>query len=512
MASSRVILIITCLAVHAGCKETKLPTPPKGDAAVKSPDAGVAAKPDVSKGPKIIKDDGPMPGLSTPIAVAGDYEVTVADFEESSRVSLLFAPDGQTTLAPERLAVPHVHITMARSLLSQKIVAAELEKRDIKPTTPELHAFLREHPRLQRFGRHIDDPEALKKALEPIGLTPAQLLKVAWAELGNRMLARVMLSEIADDEIWLAYKTQNTTRTAAMVSGRNVPTSKEIDEWMGDHPDEIDTHFQAHQNKYRTPRRVKLNMVRPAAGNNVGEPTLEEAAALLEKGVQPVTVAKNLALEHELETQLVRGENPRAFGMRPGEVGYTLKGPRGAYAWKVVGFVESKLPEMTRPLRREIAAELLRTTGVVPSLSKKLEKIAKKLAKTKKPEKFGDRLEEEGIEFLVATFPNAPKNPIPKHGLVEEVVMKTYETDVGSTTEPFLCRERGFVIRVTDAHNATRKEFEANIDANRKAFVTAMEPRIVPQWVERRMRDLDAKIDTKPLRIKFGVLQKPSND
>lgn len=495
------------LAITA-CEKPKLPTPPAAEPIVAEAPPAEVIKPT----PKIVKDDGPMPTAQTTIATAGDFKVTVGDFEEASAISLLFAPDEMTELPPERLALPHVHVTMARSLLSQKVIAAELERRNLRPSTPELHGYLREHPRLGRFGQLVDDPKALEAALGTLGLTTAQLLRVAWDELGNRMLAAAMVNDIPDDEIWETYRFQNTTRSAMIVASRNLPTSEEIDQWMVDHADEIDAKFQKDPAQYRIPKRVRLNIVKPEPGKNASDAELEEAAKLLRKGVQPATVAKELNLTFELDSQLVRGENAKAFGMNAGEVGWTGGGARGAYAWKVVGFQESKLPEMTRPLRREIASELLRTTAVAPSVAAKLDRAAKIVAQHKGTE-LTDALRKaieaiDGLEIQVSTFPNNPRGPLPKHGLAEEVIETTYATKVGETTAPFLSRERAFVVRVLGATDADRAQFDAKIDENRKAFVAATEHLIVTRWVEQKLSDLGAHVDVTPLRIKYGVLQK----
>lgn len=504
------------LAVATGCQEKKLPTPPpRADVAVQAP-AEVAPATPTSK---IVKDEGPMPTPDTPIATAGDFKVTVADFEEASAISLLFAPDDRTELPKETMALPHVHVTMARSLLSQRVIGAELERRGIKPTTEELNAYLREHPRLGRFGQHIDEPEALKAALDPLRLEPKQLLRIAWEELGNQMLANAMVEDIKDEDIWQTYRFQNTTRTAIVVETRNIGTSEEIDQWMGDHAAEIDDQFQQHPNKYRIPRRVRLNIVKPEPGKNATNVQLEEAAKLLKKGVQPATIAKELNLTSELGAELIRGENQKAFHMKAGEVGWTDSGARGAYAWKVVGFSESSLPEMTRPLRREIAAELMRTTVVAPSLEAKLDKAAKALAKSKfgkdvdKHPEATDAVRQQiealgGLSFQVVKVPNNPNAPLPKLGLAEEVIQTVFAAKVGETSKPFLSRERAFIVRVVETHEAERKEFDANIDANRRAFVATVKPRVVTQWVEQRLNELGATIDVKPLRIKYGVLQK----
>lgn len=515
MASIRpraAFVLLVLIAALGACKaEPK--SAPTADAGGERTSAADVGRP---PGPRIVKDEGPMPSAQTPIARAGEFVVTVGDFDRASAVALLFAPDGQTDLPAERLSLPHVHITMSRALLSQKVILAELGRRGIEPTTEELHAFLRDHPRLRRFAEHLEDPVKLAERLAPLEVSPEEYLRVGRTELAAKLLAEAMASEITDDEVWRAYAAQMTTRTAAIVAGKNIPTSEEIDTWMGDHADEIDEHFRVNQSNFRSPRMVRLHIVKPAPGDRVPDEVLERAAGLLTRGVQPQTVAKELGLQAQLDTPLVRGENPKAFAMKAGEVGWTASGARGAYAWKVIGFEESKLLEMTRPLRREIAATLLRTQGVVPGLDAKLRDAARKMRDAKVDP--GDAAAVAALEadieaiddlsFQVSTFPQEPRLPLPNHGLAEEVITKAFELGVGQTSDPLLSRERGFVVQVLGATEASRKEFDRNRAAHRAAYVDAVKPRLVTDWVERRMNELGTQIDPKPLRIKYGVLQK----
>src|SRR5690606_7268151 len=92
--------------------------------------------------PSIVKEEGPMPTGDTVIASAGEHRVTVADFEKSARISLLFGPEGLTEMPPDRLAIPHIHITMSQALLGQKLMLEEAEKRKLLPTETEIVAWL----------------------------------------------------------------------------------------------------------------------------------------------------------------------------------------------------------------------------------------------------------------------------------------------------------------------------------------------------------------------------------
>lgn len=456
-----------------------------------------------------------MPTAATELARAGKHVVTLGDYEEATRWSLLFSPTPITQMPPERMAIPHIHLTMTRALLMRKVVTAEVARRGMKISDDDVRGFIAAHDKLSRFAL-FDDPAALKAALDPYGLTVADLMMIGRLELERIRLEEALLQEIPEDEIWQTYAVQTTTVTAAVVAVDNVPTSEEIDNWMAANPDRIDEHYRKNSNKYRIPKRVRLNIVRPAPGKTADEAAMKRAAQMLGEGIQPVTVAKNLGLEFELDVSVVRPENARAFAQSPGEVGFVLDGPRGAHAWKVVGFVDSRLQEMDRALRREIAAELLRTTQLTPSCLDRL-RAATKILEATKIRDGGDPayadLETELKQipkstFVVGTFPKSPLGSIPGFGLAEEALDAVFAAKVGEVHEPVLSRDRGFVAKVLQRHDATKREFRENLDGNRQAYVDAIRPRIVQMRAEGTLQGLGATIDTKPLRIKYGVLKK----
>ena len=502
-------------ALISACTQKDPPAPPPKS------DTGSAPKPTATEpvpaGPKIVHDSGEMPTPQTPIATAAEHVVTVGDFDKAGRISLLFAPDDQTELPPERLAAPHVQITMTRSMLSQRIIDAEAKARNIEPTKDQMAEHVRQQKRLSRFAGALDDEAALKAALAPLKLEPADLWEVARQSVTNDLLADALLGEISDQQIWQAYNLQKTTRTAVVATTNNVPTSDEIDDFVKDEAAQIEAHFAKFKDRYRVPPRARINMVRPAPGQNVGDDVLEQAAEKLKAGIQPTTVATELGLQHSLDVHIVRGENKKVFRMKPGEVGWTSSGARGAYAWKVVGFTASRQPELNRPLRREIAAEILRTQSVVPSAKLRLAEAVKVLADYEHDDAATDATPQlraaigqiGQVAIHLATFPNNRKAAIPgKLGLAEEVVDAGFNTKVGDVTEPFLSRQRAIVMKVVGAKTATRTEFKAAIEANRKAYIDAARPRIVASFVEPKLRELNASLDLKPLRIKYGVLQK----
>jgi hypothetical protein len=463
---------------------------------------------------KIVTEEGPQPTDDTVIASAGDLEVTMGDFAKASQISLLFAPGGVTELPPERLALPHVHMTMTRSLLSQEAILKEVERRGITPDEKALVKWLTDHEKLGEYGELMDKPDILRARLKPLGLTRADLLDVARAEVATDRLAEALLKEVDDDEVWDVYRREKTTRTVAMVSATNLPTSEELDEYVGDHAAEIDEYFQKNPNRFRVPRRVTVHLVRPTPGEEVDDETMKKAADELRQGIQPVTVARHLDLEHQLNVNMVKGENPEAFGSKRGDVGWVPDGPRGAIAWKVVDFQPSRLPEMSRPLRREIAAEMIRTQDLAPSVEAKLSEALRQIRKTDmKDEGAVDRLEKQlesggDIAFEITTFPDAPNGVLPGHGLAEEVLEAAFETDVGESAGPLLSREKGYAFLVLDKAVASKKQFRANLEGNRKAYLDALRPRVVQMWTQRKLNEMDARVDVKPLRIRYGVLQK----
>ena len=496
----------TCLILCLGgaCKPKPAQEPaPRADA---SRDAGALVA-DTS-GPVIVKEEGPMPTADTVVASAGEHEITVGEFEHSARVSLLFGPEGLTEMPPERLAIPHIHLTMTRALLGRELMMAEATRRGIAPTDAELHAWLEENDKLDRLATVLDDEAKLAAALEPYGLTRADLLEVARVSVTTDAFTDALVEAVTDEEVWQTYEQQRSTRTLAVVTMSNVPTSEEIDAFVRDEPQAIDEYYRENVNEFRIPRRARINIVRPAPGTKVDDATLAKAAADLARGVQPVTVAKTHGLEYELDVEVVRAENPKAFAAKPGETGWEADGPRGAYAWRLQGFESSRLPEMTRPLRRQIAAKILRVDSLTPHAEKRLDELARTLEKLPKDELAAAFVSKEDVEFEVVTATDHPRGLLPGFGLAEEVVEAAFRTGVGEVSEPLLSRERGFVFKVLDRTVATREEFDANLAANRKAYQDAFRPRALQLWVEGALQEKQATVDTKPLRVKYGVLQK----
>lgn len=459
-------------------------------------------------GPVIVKEEGPMPTADTPIATAGEHEITLEEFEHSAQVSLLFGPEGLTEMPPERLAIPHIHLTMARALLGRELMMAEAARRGIVPTEAELLSWLENNDKLGRFAALLDDDEKLAEALKPYGLTKADLLEVARVSVTTDAFTDALVEAVTNEEVWETYEQQRTTRTLAVLTMSNVPTSDEIDAFVRDEPRAIDEYYRENVNEFRIPRRARIDIVRPAPGKEVDEETLARAAADLRRGVQPVTVAKTHGLEYETDVEVVRAENPEAFAASPGESGWEADGPRGAYAWRLQGFEPSRLPEMSRPLRRQIAAKILRTRALTPHAEKRLTEAAQKLEKLPRDELADAFVSQQDLEFEVVTATDHPRGLLPGFGLSEEVVEAAFDTDVGEVSKPILSRERGFVFKVLDSTVATREEFDANLAANRKTYQDAYRPRALQLWVENALREKQATIDTKPLRVKYGVLQK----
>lgn len=509
-------MIAAILTASLSCKTSQEPAP--------APETATIVQEPAPQGPEIERVEGPMPTATTQLAEVDGVSVTVGDFDEASRISVLFAPDGQTELLPEQLAAPHVHLTMTQSLLAQKLIAREASRRGIQPTMEQVHAHLREHPRLAKYGVNMGDPDTLAKQLKPLGLSSKDLIKVAWTEIESDLLASAMVAAVSDDDIWTTYQFAQTTRAAVVLVDSNVPNSKELDAFVEANTSKIEEHFKANESRYRTPKRVKLNIVRPKPGESVAPDVLARAAEQLKQGIQPATVAKELGLEAELDAALIRAENTKAFAMSPAEVGFTEGGPRGAYAWKVVGFEASQAMELTRPTAREIAAELMRTTSVVPSLQVKLTDAVKVVERARLTQKDVERLTttpdgadqlraeiakiDPRLDLIVASFPNSPVQPLPKIGLAEEIIAQAFAVDVGKSTQPILTRERGAIAHVFAANTPTREAFDKEVEKHRRDFIAALKPRIVNQWVQQLMREKDGTFDVTPLRIKYGVLKK----
>jgi hypothetical protein len=492
-------------------------------------------QPAADTGLRIVHDEGPMPGPETVLAKGADLAITLADFEATMRRSLLFAPVDENgrrlqTVPAERLAMPHLHITATQNLVAQKIISDEAARLDITVEPRDELLFFSDHPALSRFaplfepGAHAD---ALLAELYAMGLSRDDLRQVAREDILARKLEDHLVNAVDEATLWQAYQRSTDTVALLLLAATNTPSSKELDEFLAldaarDEP-LIDAHFRQNPERYLSPAAVRMTLLR--AQNGVEGPELEEhlkqAERRLSSGEEPAAAASGLGLKLEENVVVLKSENPRAFAAQPGTIGYQTAGPRGAYAWRVEARLDPAPLELTRPLRREIAAELLRHSEVLPSVRERLtrglaivEGIPVQADGIPDPEAMANAATElDSLRLsLIYTghFPRTANGHIPNVGLAETLVPRAFALtrEQPYLAAPLLSRERAFVARLVDRNIPSRADFRRDREAFVEAYREQSRSGILQELIVTKQDELAVAYDVRPLRIKYGVLAK----
>ena len=466
------------------------------------------------------------------IVSAQGFEVTLEDFEEAVRQSLLFAPKQLLarggTFPEGQLKVPFFQSRIIDGLVSTKLTELEAKKRGISVTPQEVKARMESDPLLSRF--HPSDQPVPANApehytFESVGLTPQDREHVARAQILREKLDEALLDEVTEQEIWEAWEYAHDTVHVLLVRLDNTPDSKEIERFVKTQEEAITAHFNAHKNTFRTPMITTLDTLRIKREATLSQPErlelLSRAAELL-KTQGPDTVAKQLGMAHNPSEQLVIKEDQAAARAKVGESGVTLNAPRGTYAWKVMARRESEIPELSRPLKREIASTLIRQNGASEVLKQQLVVLNKNLATfkispTDDGSDFEDRLFKD-IEPEAARLrqPNPltrdPQGFVPMVGTHPELLKALFELTPESPhmSEPYLTSQHAWVGILVKRNVPTKQDFEAQKQANIAAYREHMSEKRFAEMMQRTWSEQYAITrDLAPLRRRYGKLEKP---
>lgn len=355
------LLLATACALWCACEPTSSNPP--------------ATSPDLS----IPLDQGAPDAAvdtSTATLISGaGVMLTVQDFERAANRAMIFAPDeiltrGEIKVPRARLQRPFLQASVTRQLIEELLVEREAHTRGLNVTLPEIKAFVKSNEKLRRFAAQEDTTQYAIKgvSLDDFGLNLADLHDIARQQLLREKLTSALLTEIERQEVERAWQFSEDRAQIMFVRITNTPTSAEIDEFIndGEHLKDIEAHFASHQNRFLTPSIVKVDLLRAEQPDSLE--SLKAAAELLAKDSRaPADIAAQHGLRFESGQRLVRKEDPRAFAGKVDEVGVSMQAPRGDYVWVVREKVAASVPPLDRPLKREIAAILMRERRAVPS-------------------------------------------------------------------------------------------------------------------------------------------------
>ncbi|GEM_PF-5109959 len=454
----------------------------------------------------VVYEEGPLPSSDAVIGHAGEVSVNVGDFEFASKLALVVAGKKDPTLPADRMALPHVHFTMTQSLLSRRMAKKKALERGLKVSREEAIAWIAKQKQLA----YLTEKDAkADEILKPYAITYDQLIDFASYEVFVEKFVESELKAVEKDEIWKAYAAEKNRVKALVASAHNIPKGSEIDAFVEKNEKRIVTYFEKNKKKFRNPKRVKLDILQlKPKDKDRKEEILKKASEALRKGERLEDIAKKYDLIKKENSKLIYQENAKAFKSKLGSVGWEKKGPRGSYAWMVRGFTPSSEGELNRSTRREIAAKLLRKETISPALVERMELAKVRVLKNmtvKNAKKKGTKLTVLGLRWRVSEFTN--RGVIKEFGLVENLVKDAFEHEVGFIGGPLKSREYAYIYKILKKEHANRALFDKKYDEFRVAYLNAKRSQVMPIFMS---QFTNTNIDTKALRIKWGVLQKKS--
>jgi len=415
----------------------------------------------------------------------------------------------------ERLAIPSSQFTSTLGILHRKFVAHQAAKRKLKASDKEAAAWLAADSEFGFFGKLVGKPE-LKTYLDQVGLSESEFLEVGRDEVLRRKLRDRLVKEIKPAEVKNRYAYEATHVRIAVAMAINVPGPQELSTFIEENKVAIDAYFDTNKTNFRIPRNVRVDVLRPKTDQSPDLSVLDQAAKMLATGKSSADVAKEFNLELKEGVSLLKEENATAFRADSGATGFEARGPRGVYAWIVRGFRSSYVPELTRPMRRQVAAEMMRRDTLVPAVSEKLKQareIMRKLGDGSDPKRvqsIQERVSALDLKFrILGPINKSPNGALPEFDLAPEVVEVAFELKPMQTSkQPVLSRERGFVVHVLERADPDMNEWKVRKDEFMKRYRDEARPTIVDRYTQAGLSTLEPKFDLNPLAIKYGTFKK----
>lgn len=464
------------------------------------------------------------------IARGKGFTVKLEDFEQTMKRSLLFAPDQILSkggkLPENQLKVPFVQSRITESLIARHVAEAEAKKRGLDVSPEEVNTFIAKDSLLKRFKStsNPNNPPGATYDVAQFGLTWQDVELVAREQLLASKLDAALISELTEEEVWEAWRFAHDTVEVLLIRIDSTPPSSEIDTFVENEKEAIEAYFKENAKDFRTPMLTTIDTLRVPPSLMLDP---KASIALLEKAKQaletkkPEEVAAEFNLQHAAKEQLTRREDNAVARAKLGDSGVTVGAPRGTYAWKVIERTESSMPELSRPLRREIASKLIRKRGSSPTVKGYAAKLIEQMRKVDdfsklSPEGVDNILKVVDLELTRTRTPGPitrdPEGFIPGVGTHPELLDRLFELDAKENRllyPPFFSSQYAWIGALIERNEAKREVFEANKEANMKVFREASREKIfanrmATQWE----KEYNIERDLTALRERYGKLEK----
>ncbi|MEM1347019.1 MAG: peptidylprolyl isomerase [Myxococcota bacterium] len=450
--------------------------------------------------------------------------MTPADFADSIRRSILFAPDDvirsdKPEPNPSQFKLPTVHMNVTRILVARSIAEAEAKKRGLTVTDSERDAQLAHDPNLARFLATDAPP------LERLNLTLEDVHNAARQAVLRRKLEDALLADLTLEDAWADYQRTHDRANLLVVSIPNTPSSAEIDRFTADpkNASVISSYFEAQKRRFSTPRLVDTTHLAIPRGADLAPfaDALSIAKKRLSQGELAAEIAKDTNLELRPDQTMVQPEDPAAFGAKTGEVGVSIGKPRGSYVWRVDGHIEPPPATLHEARKREVAAELLRTRTITGSGAALFTRAKDALGALTPAQLASPELGRAAVTSalkgsraaVVLTGPIArdPNGFIPKIGVSKPLMNAAFELTMTDpvTTSAVKGEQLLYAARLLSREVPQREDFDARAEHWLDAYRERLRPVIFERALEQWLQDYGVQMNIQPLRDTFGKIEKP---
>lgn len=455
------------------------------------------------------------------VIAGGDVELTIEDVEEAVDRLRLMAPAEDGRLPDDEAAwmrQPQAQVSLVRNLEHFAIVRAAADERDLEVDEQDLRDALADHDMLDRYLPLLKEDEQadqLRERLREVGLDAEDVRHLARDIAYDEVLEDYLAENFSDDHLWAIYQEAQDAADVVVASLANTPTPAEIDSAVQRFDAEIREHYRDHRDRYMSPPSAELTILEAPGAD---AETLEEAADRLAAGDDHDQIADELGLDSRTEVAVSRHENPEAHAddTDVGATGVLSDRQFGPYAWRLDDYTEPRRRQLDRPLRREIASQIMqREEGITPSSKRRAREARQILADfeadgpldSDEIESLTERLEADGFDAVHTGFFSVRQAPrLPEIGLAENLFEAVGELDFDEpVTEPVLDRDSIHVARLVDRKHPERETWEEQREEFRAEFIEANRHQLVDQLVADYRDDHDFQYRTDVVAEHFGI-------
>ncbi len=464
-----------------------------------------------------------------------ELTLTLGDFDQAVRRTILFAPDdvlekGVRGVGPAQLKKPMFQQTILKSMVETRLVELEAKARQIDASLTEVTAQILDHERLRRFAPETVDanllpPELAQNkdtfniSLKELGLEPLDVYQVARDMVLRKKLEQALPDEVSRQQVQDAYIQAHDRAKILWVRFFNVPQSSEIDAFLKEPENQkkIRTFFEQNPRRFRAPAHMlaDLLMAPPTLPQHEAVRVLKDAALQLKEGKTLEQVAAQNKLEVHTEQTVIMKEDSALFRAKPGEQGVSVGAPRGNYLWIAREKFGERPLELTRSIKREIAAELMRQTQSVSSVNAAV-KQAKTLLESSKTTVSADAL----MRKIKAELPRDVRVKVSESPWIERHP-EGFIISVGTSPElleqVFKLKDKGDVMskgvgvdqyiwigKLVDREHPDMEKFSKSYATYREQFLTSLEGRILDLNFSLWQKKYDIKANRLPLLERYG--------